>query len=401
MADPKQVVYTPVDISDGEYADFERDPKLEEENAEFDAFKSEMHESQDDAKITVGKKLTDSRGRPLGRQTFECFECGIDDYTFSQLCTRIREDFGTGLYTVLGRNSKGAYKFRKTVGILAPQSTDNVPAGADVGALIDKMSDAMERNAMRTEQMFKNLVGPQTGGDAFTQMTGMMAAMGNMMKGFGITPQPQALPKTLVEQLTEFKMIKELFGGDGDGDSGDANIFSLLGKTVDAFGGPIATALAQASQSGALDESGIMAQPALPAPNPTLAEKTTNEEKANMAMRKNIHVLIQNAKAETDPVLFAGVLINATPESDQDKLWDFISDPDCIEKIIKLEPVAEQYREWFDALRDAVIEVMAEPEKELPVEVDESILPESHAVAGGESDTSTDAKSDGDTPSDT
>ena len=59
MAEPKQVVFSPINVDDAEYADFEPDPKMAEENAEFEAFKSEMHDSQDDAKITVGKKLTD------------------------------------------------------------------------------------------------------------------------------------------------------------------------------------------------------------------------------------------------------------------------------------------------------------------------------------------------------
>ena len=141
---PKQVVYSPVEIDDAEYVDFEQDAKMEEENLEFEKFKSEMHDAQDDAKIMVGKKLTDSRGRPLGKQVFECFECGIDDYTFSQLCTRIREDFGTGLYQILGRDSNGKFKFRKIVGVQAPFGPDNAPdTGTDVGMLIDKFSDAM------------------------------------------------------------------------------------------------------------------------------------------------------------------------------------------------------------------------------------------------------------------
>lgn len=360
MTQPKQVLYTPVDMDDADFVDFERDPKMEEENAEFETFKSEMHDAQFDAKITVGKKLTDSRGRPLGRQIFECFECGVNDYTFSQLCTRIREDFGTGLYQIHGRDSKGKYKFKKTVGILAPNSTDNVPVGNDVGMLIDKFSDAMERQAMRTEQMFSKLVGPQTGGDAFTQMTSMMTAMGGMMGAMGITPQAPIPAKTLVEQLTEFKMIKELFGGDGDGGiSGDDNLYSLLGKTVEAFGGPIAAALAAGEEAGQLTPEGVAA---LPAPEPTRVQKITEQEKHNMAMRKNIHILIQNAKSKIPPEMFALILVNNTPEDKADELFEFISAENCVDIIIQLEPAAAEYKEWFVDLRIAVIEIMAEPE---------------------------------------
>ena len=158
----KQVLYSPVDIDDADFVDFEVDEKMESENAEFQAFKDEMHDAQDNAKITVGKKHTDSRGRPLGKHVFECFECGIDDYTFSQLCTRIREDFGSGLYQVLGRDSKGKFKFRKTVGVQAPKVEGGENPSTDVGLLFDKFSDAMQRQQIQSEAMFTKIMGPKS-----------------------------------------------------------------------------------------------------------------------------------------------------------------------------------------------------------------------------------------------
>lgn len=368
MPTPKQVVYTPVDFEDGEYVDIERDPKMEEENAEFEQFKSEMHDAQFDAKITVGKKLTDSSGRPMGRQIFECFECGVDDYTFSQLCTRIREDFGTGLYQIQGRDSKGKYKFKKTVGILAPNTPDNKPAGQDVGALIDKMSDAMQRQQMATEQMFLKLAGPQTGGDAIDQIVKISAAVAPILTALGISrPEPPTPPKTLMEQLAEFKMIKELFGEGEGGLGGEANLYSLLGDTIKAFGGPIAQALAAGAASGELTETGIVANPALPAPKDETM-KTQND--ANVEMRKNIHILIQNAKAKVDPAQFALILVNNTPADKEDALWEFISADNCVDEIVKLEPVAGEYRQWFVELRNEVIDLMSEPEDLVGPETD-------------------------------
>lgn len=407
MASPKQVVYSPIDISDGDYMDYEPDAKMEAENAEFEQFKSEMHDAQFDAKITVGKKLTDSSGRPMGRQIFECFECGVEDYTFSQICNRIREDFGTGLYQIRGRDSKGKFKFNKTVGILAPNTPDNKPAGQDVGALIDKFSDAMQRQQMATEQLFMKLAGPQTGGDAMDQMTKMATAMATIMGAMGIertAPQP---PKTLVEQLTEFKMIKELFGnGDDDGIGGEANLYSLLGETVKAFGGPIAAAIAQGAKTGDLDNDGLAIQGRLPAPE-TKTEETQMQEKQKMEMRKNIHILIQNAKTGIPPASFALILVNNTPDDKQDALWDFISAESCVDEIVKLEPAAEMHRKWFNELRDEVINLLSEPDEngdaspDLPETETGSNLADDHAVAGvddSESETATSDPDKSDTP---
>jgi len=392
MPEAKQILYSPVDIDDAEFTHFEPDAKLESENVEFEAFKAEMHDAQDNAKITVGKKHTDSRGRPLGKHVFECFECGIDDYTFSQLCTRIREDFGSGLYQVLGRDSKGKFKFRKTVGVQAPVS-ENAPEGStpNAGQLIDKFSDAMERNSMRTEQMFLKLAGPQTGGDAIDQIVKIAGAVAPILAALGINQTSAVAPKTLIEQLTEFKLLKELMNdGSEGGESGEANLYSLLGKTVEAFGGPIAAAIAAGADSGQLNAEGIAA---LPAPEPeakTEVDMHNEAEAHKLAMRKNIHILIQNAKTGIPPEAFALILINNTPPEKEDELWNFISAENCVDEIIKIEPAAEMYRKWFDDLRTEVISLMSEPEGESDGEGNlqsgdsDSTVLDSSAVAGGE-----------------
>ena len=83
------------------------------------------------------------------------------------------------------------------------------------------------------------------------------------------------------------------------------------------------------------------------------------------------------------------ILVNNTPEEKADALFEFISAENCVDTIIKLEPAAEPYKEWFEKLRTEVIEIMAEPDgeamgesKELQDEADASTLPESQAVAG-------------------
>jgi hypothetical protein len=308
-------------------------------------------------------------------------------------------------------------KMNRGVSIEAPKikGDENNPQN-----IIATVSKALQEQQVRTENMFRQLQGPQTGGDAFDQMTKMMAAMGTMMAGMGITPAAPVPAKTLVEQLTEFKMIKELFGGDeSSAPGGDANLYSLMTETVKAFGGPIAQAIAAGAESGQLTPEGLAA---LPAPDTsvqiTKAEQMTEQEKHNMVMRKNIHILIQNAKSKIPPEAFALVLVNNTPEERADDLFDFISAEDCVDTIIKLEPAAEVYREWFDGLRVAVIDLMTEPvepdhpkpepEIELQPGDDESSISESENVAGDKDEASLDeaaslgesessGKSDGDT----
>ena len=396
--EPKQVVYTPVDIDDATYAEFSSEPS--EDELEFQKFKDEFKQANEYAKVSCYRQPTTSDGRPGQKSLTFLFEAGVEEFSFSQLAGRLRDEYGTGTYRIQLRDKENKLKMNRAVHIEAPK-TDVV--ANPTGDLIDRFSRAMAEQQNRTESMFRSMIGPQSGGDAFDQMTKMMTAMGGMMAGMGITPAAQVAPKTLVEQLTEFKMIKELFGGADDSDSGDANIYSLLGKTVEAFGGPIAQAIAAGTESGELSETGLAA---LPAPEPTRAEAMTTQEQHNMAMRKNIHILIQNAKTGIPPESFALILVNNTPEEKADELWDFISAPNCVEIILQIEPAAEPYKEWFEDLRKEVISLMADDpgddDKDLQPGDDAPSIPESETVAGDEDkESESSGKSDGDTPSDT
>lgn len=386
----KQILYSPVDIDDAEFSDFNREPS--EDEIEFQKFKDEFKQSNEYAKVSVYRQPTTSDGRPGQKSLTFLFEAGVEEYTFSQLAGRLRDQYGTGTYRVQLRDKSNLLKMNRAVHIEAPKidSNDN-----SAGNIIEIVSRTMQEQQMRTERLLREVSGPRTGGDAFEQITKMMAAMGTMMGAMGVTPQQAAAPKTLVEQLTEFKMIKELFGGDSDDTpGGDANLYTLLGETVKAFGGPIAAAIAAGSQSGALNADGIAINPALPAP--TDAEKVTDKENHNVAMRKNIHILIQNAKTKIPAEAFAQILVTNTPEDKQDELWDFISSEKCVDTIIELEPAAEAFREWFDALRIAVIDLMAEPDKGLQDESGASNVAASpddpvEAVAGEIKDSPNDA----------
>ena len=300
-----------------------------------------------------------------GAKPFFLFETGPEEFTFSQLLGKLRDEYGGGFYKLQARNAHGHFKLNKTVAIEAPMIEKSEQGGMDAGTLITQFSTALAEHQSETRDLMQSMmpnINP-TGSmkDTIEMMTMLMGAMNSNA--------PQV--KTVIEQLTEFKMIKEMFGGDdSDGIGGEANLYSLLGETVKAFGGPIALALAAGAESGALNPQGIAA---LEAPKTTEAEKivTTNnleQEKEDMAMRQNIHILIKNAKLKVPPKTFADILVNSTPEDDQDKLWEFISAEKCVDVIIALEPAAAEYREWFDALREAIIKIMAEPEPDHPAE---------------------------------
>ncbi len=350
--------------------------ELSEEEIAFNAFKEEAQDNEQYSKLIVSRVPMNRRGQRASQKLAFLFEAAIDEYSYSQLVSKLRDEYGSGFYKIQARNDKGQLKLNKTVSVEAPRGdTDTATADTGAGAIIDRVSIAMQEQSERVENILDK-VAPQN------QTTSMKETIEMMTMLLGAMNQNNAPVKTMLEQLTEFKLLKELMSDGGDGMGGEANLYTLLGETVKAFGGPIAAALAAGAESGELTNAGVVAQPALPAPKTTETEAVNNSQTdASVEMRKNIHVLIQNAKAGIDPAQFALILVNNTPAEKEDALWEFISAEDCIDQIIFIEPVAAQYKEWFVELRKEVIDLMSEPV--LPEDLDIPEHPDDAEPVGG------------------
>lgn len=365
---PQQVVFTPItdldadDISDAEYVDQKSDEEIE-----FDKFREEMKDSTEYAKYTVARIPTDSKGRQIGKQLMQMFECSIEDYTFSQLVARIRDDFGTGVYKITARKANGHYGFQQIFGIEAPKSDrqDNPQAGA-AGELLDTFSLAIERQQARMEAMFKALSGPRTGGDAFEQITQMMTAMGSMMGSMGLTPQQ---PKSIVDQLTEFKLLQELFAGDSDGGGSEANMYSLLTETVKNFGPLLGAAISAQTKTGAIPLTGPV--PALPSPDTAASAETTLNNELE-AMRPQINFLVDQAKLGAKPADVAAAIIPGIPDTALESIEGFLQKDDCLDICATVNAEVNNYRAWLQQWREAMLQRLAEILEAAPERIEPS-----------------------------
>lgn len=389
----------------------ENEFEMSEDEIAFNAFKEEAIDNENYSKITVSRVPMNRHGQRGSQKLHFLFECAVDEYTYSQLLSKLRDEYKSGFYKIQARNEKGQLKLNKTVAVEAPHiDTDTASGDGGTGAIIEQFSRSLaDQNAEMRDFMQGNSQGSNDPVDTIIKIA---AAVAPILTALGISrPEPAPPPRSLTEQLTEYKIVKELFGDNNEGFGGEANMWTAMAEGLKAFGGPIAAALAKGSETGELNDDGVVNAPALAAPEGL--KVMSEQEKHDIAMRKNIHILIQNAKTEIPPDAFAAILVNNTPEEKQDELWEFISNEKCVDTIIEIEPAAEPYRDWFDKLREAVIELMSEPENEdlQPGDDDDTLLEpvkgESETVAGvedgaapPESDSAS-GKSDGDTTDDT
>ncbi len=343
----KQILYSPVDVDDADFENYQ--PELSDEEIEFEKYREEMKAGDEYGKITVYRQPTSSDGRPGQKKLTYLYDCGIDEFSFAQNCARLRDGYGTGTYRIIGRDSKGRNKFNQAV-YIETEKKAVVPYaqnGPDIGILIDKFSEAMERQQERTELLIKDLTG-KTGGDAFDQMIKMSGAMSAMMTAINGGGKPQS---SLTDQIKEMLLLKKFIGGfDGseNGGGGDDNIYSLLTATVKNIGPFIAAAMAAAQKTGDANSAGIIQPKKLEGPNMQPKIINPKTESPNEAFKNQLGLLLLQAKAGADPVAVAEFVIDKIPEDQLESVEDMLADDDFISFALELQPEFAAHRQWLE-----------------------------------------------------
>lgn len=325
-----------------------------DDEKEWRKFQEELSDGIEYAKMTVYRVPTNERGQPERKQMSFCFECGLQDYSFSQLCGRIQSEYGGGVYRLQVRDENGRLVKNKGISVEAPKGDEK--RGNNVGEIVDSIT----RVQRETQMMLRQAMQPANNAppvDPIKQMTEMMAAVGAMMGAIGLRPEPPPPPKTLLEQMQEFAMIKELMGGDNGNDNG---LYSMLTETIRAFGPPLAAAISAGQNQGALDSRGVMVNKSLPQPEAQPSKEDLEKMEYDKQMKQQIGVLLLNARAGADTKKFAQLIVDNTPDDKLDALDEWLRADDFLEKLIAADPKVKDFRNWFIALRDQVIKLLDE-----------------------------------------
>ena len=79
-----------------------------------------------------------------------------------------------------------------------------------------------------------------------------------------------------------------------------------------------------------------------------------------MNLSQQVAVLLAQAKAGASPDTLAEMIVGSTPEDKLGELEKYLSQPDLLESMIKLNPEVANYRQFFEELRDSVLQMLDE-----------------------------------------
>jgi hypothetical protein len=322
--------------------------------------------------IRVGR-LTNSKltGAPTSTKSVHCFSCPIDRYDFDELLEFIRENYGGGLYRILGfqKGEKGI-RFNRLAEIadnLKPKAPDQATPQSP-SALMDSISNLIISSQERTEAMLARFSGaarPAVPGSdpsdmimkTMSMFTSMLTAMAPI---FGAQKQGGDILGE-IEKLTKLKDLVSSFASDGNGDGGEGNFYSMAGKVVENFAPLINTAI----QNAALNPKALAAPespeatviPATPGTPPMPRPKTD-------PLKGQVDILLMNAKIGTLPEAMAETVIDATPDEKLVDLEKFVKDQHVIERMAQANPEVRAYLPFFQALRENLLRLLKEIESD-------------------------------------
>lgn len=341
------IKFLPKDYVDEFNSHFEKS----DEQEQFEKFFDEMNESNDYAKITVYRVPVNDRMKPISRKLAFLFEVEVTELTFSQICSKIRDEYGSGLFRIAMRDEKGSFLKQRTIAIEAPEREKDAPESSNT--VIAAVTRAMRDQSDQMQAIYERMNHRQPSFD-FEKIINLMVPLATVLSTLGVTfkREPQ---KSTTEMLQEFAQIKELF--DGGNDSGESNIFSLLEKSVTSFGPALAQAVALGQERGQVNADGKVQRQLSSNPEQS---KVDNNEAA--AMKPQLEFVLSQAQMNNEPVTVADFLIDNIAESEQitdegiEQIITFLKLPDCFKRCVAVTPGFEKFPDWFASWQGAMVD---------------------------------------------
>jgi hypothetical protein len=314
---------------------------------------------------------------------------------------RVRKTYGPGKYAVRLKGPLGYVKGGGTLDIAPLPEGTPVPAesrdsAAAIIEALDKRSEARGSELKSWAQILAPLLVPVVGvwlkprENQVTELVSGLAALKGLSPD---PPKPEGLESQLDRILGVMDKLKEAQGSSQS--STGATWVDIVRDGISALKGPAEALAGRLMAPGA---PGMMAMPppmllppipqgptSVPPPSPVVSSAAppsppVGAPPANGGspvgvvsflpwLRDNLQALIYQAGRNKDPGLYASVMLdNLPPGTDPALLKGFIERADWWTQLQQFAPGVTPYPAWFAEFREAVIEIMNEPE-EAPPEV--------------------------------
>lgn len=375
-----------IEFQDGEVLEGE---ELSDEEKAFQEFRNSLNAGEEMATVRVSRiPKSNITGHATNAKSIYCFAYPVDRYTFEELCEFIRENYGGGLYRLLGtkKGHRGA-AFNQLLELaepVRPKQTGDPSQPQNPSAVMESVAAMLTAAQERWEGMFTRLGAingnpqilppPTDPFETMQKMITMLAAMGV------IGPKPVDAGGGVVAELTKLAQIKELIGGFNDGggtSAAESNFYDLATQGLKTVAPLLANLPAVlASRQGAppvqphVIEHELQPVPAprtnIPrsAPPPPSGDfQGSQKQGENVNLRNQVNLLVAQADAGTSVENLANMVLDITPNEKVPELKAFLSRPTFIDEMAACNSaVTGKHRDYFRELRRQILEMLSAEE---------------------------------------
>lgn len=290
------------------------------------------------------------------------FSCSPDDYTWSDLLTRIKgdPDLGPGRYSL--RAKRGTqFIGRKVVQIAGrPRSSGGLlPAAAPAGPPQPDILSAMREMQAQADKRFSDLLMV-----LLTKMpsgNGGGASIADVISAAKMLTEGRAAPTDPIIGIRQLLEVQALLksAADGGPEPAGAGTMDAIVKALDVLGPVLAQNAKRPPDPPTLPSVAVPVPLPRPSSPPTGAAADAAPKPKPDRMRVLLHRMIRAAERDGDPGVYAQVAID---ELGDEMISRLLAMPDPQSVLASADPRIEKHREWFAALLTELREAYADPE---------------------------------------
>jgi hypothetical protein len=264
-----------------------------------------------------------------------------DKYDYGQLLEYLRENYGGGDYRVRlyvkGRLKKGGNKLIQIAKKITPSNVALSHAG-EAASILDTVLGRMEENNQRMLQILQSRTEPTS---SRKDMLEELAMMSTIINGGQKSGSMLGAVKEMAEVMT---LMQGLSGG--------VEKESMLTSALNAFA-PVAVAALQRPQ-GPVVRQYTQPRPVKTVNTPTQKPVTEPKKETNpmdehaAAIKQIITVLETLGENGVAPSAIAEKITESIDTQEKfDALETWVTNPTCIDDLVKLDKNVERYKSWF------------------------------------------------------
>lgn len=356
--------------------------KREQESELTESLTEEVNSIEDELRAMTGAKIkVYKKSNAMGSGGY-LFSVQSDEVSFDELVDRIRNDWGGGQFRIRVYDGN-RLKLNRDIEVLEPlrREQNSQQQGGERSELSSILIE-MQRSNQRASDELRNFMLQQAQTQSAMLMDVLKSERGAPVSGGGPLDIVQlvTLVKTLIPEPPKSDPFEHFMRGleFGKENSGGGEGESVLQTAIKALGQPLVDMVQAGAFANMQKPQPIMPQnpqvnnqqQLMPPQQAAIQAESAQQNQNNSGglseaqmiqilrqWQPYIQILANAAAQEAEPMVYAELLLDQVP---MESLELIVLDERNYEQIFVNIPALVQFRQWFDALRQAVLELRAD-----------------------------------------